>query len=150
MSLKSLRPLAKLSSLRLLILGGVDIKDKSYSHILKLKKLRRFHCGLHLSLEEFALLAAQFRHIEFTPSKPYYKLQNNLYVVEGPDRITPVNVFVCKKCGLSEQVQIIGKRGPALCINCDSTRLQKYVDRYNRAYDSMCGKKKRHRRRKGK
>jgi hypothetical protein len=142
MSLKSLRPLVKLSSLRLLILGGVDVKDKNYSHILKLKKLRRFHCGSRLTLEEFALLAAQFRHIEFTPSKPYYKLQNNLYVVEGPDRITPINVFDCKKCGLSEQVQIIGKRGPALCINCDSERLQNYVDRYNRAYNSMTGKKK--------
>jgi hypothetical protein len=117
----SLAPLAELTSLKWLHLGGVRSLDDSLRPLAALRKLKLVFANLgNFPLEELAWLAVTFSKI-YHGVEPFHD-----YTGEN------ASVLPCKKCGKRSIVLLFGKgRSRNICKTCDAKKLAEHVAFFN-------------------
>lgn len=117
MRLETLGPLSKLTNLVRLDLGNTRVADKSLRPLGKLKNLKILNLPNFYSVDEFAWLSRQLPDTACTWFKPVIDFEN----------------FPCKNCGKHALKMLSGKGASTLCSSCDLKRIEKHVERFERA-----------------
>jgi hypothetical protein len=105
----SLEPLANLSNLRGLSLKNIRVGDQSLEPLVGLKQLRHLELSNQFPTEEYARLSVALPSTECTHFSPYLDFFS-------PDRKT--------------RVLVTGKGKPVLTLPEDTTKLNRYVQRF--------------------
>jgi hypothetical protein len=114
-TVETFAPLAKLSELRWLRLGGIHADDGSLRALAGLKKLHHLSLGNFFSSDEFARLSTQLPHDICDWFEPFKDL--------GGLGIK------CKTCGTGK-VMLSGKGRGVVCPTCDTRKFRKHVQAF--------------------
>lgn len=117
MRLETLRPLSRLTNLVRLDLGNTRVDDGSLRPLGKLQNLKILNLPNFHSVDEFAWLSRQLPNTDCTWFKPVIDFEN----------------FPCKKCGKHTLKMLSGKGASTLCRSCDLKRIEKHIERFERA-----------------
>lgn len=120
MTLETLNPISAMTNLEELDLSNVRVRDKSLRGLAGLQKLKNLNIANYYPIEEVAWLSTQLKNTKCTWFEPYIDFK----------------YATCKKCGRNTMVMLSGRGTSSLCKNCDSLRLAKHIDKFNKAADN--------------
>lgn len=114
MRINTLSWVPSLKELRTLELFNLKVADDDITVLARLPRIESLSLANMWPMEQFAVLAAKFGTALKFPA--------------------PVNELpvTCPKCG-GGRVMLIGRGKPVLCPHCDAARLDRELDRYERA-----------------
>ena len=113
--LRSLAPLARLTSLRHLSLGHVRLADPRLDPLTMLTRLRRLDISNRFPREEFAKLAAALPRTEGPYRSPFFT----------DSLLAPL--LTCRKCGVRTKLTTLGKPARWMCPGCDAAKMRRFV-----------------------
>lgn len=113
----SLKPLTHLQNLYWLHLGTFKVEDGGLMPLAKLRSLKYLFISSKYKMEEIASLAGARPDIECDRFEPISEVYD---------------FFACKKCGEKKMVLPTGKGQPWMCVDCDSEKIQKHIDKFNK------------------
>lgn len=112
-SLKNMNSLRTIPNLKSLTMSGVKFPEDAVKQLAKLKNLEELNLDSNsFQTEEYAYLSVKLPKVKGNNLGPYWELRNN-------------------------EVIIVGKRKPILNKEKDSTRIEKYVEQYNKFIEKI-------------